>query len=313
MFGLLLGVSIFSVSVQKRAQIEMEQMRENQLSRQEAEVSSLRKAVELAVMTENSASKTATYQATPDAARIRERASLSTGKTRATEDTVMVSGTTGTYGERSRILITTTDDEYARDNIQFTKGHTYSSIGQNTMQQRADTTVVDTTALRNEQIAISYKNMEAQAALVYNWWSAPGNGFVFPTSGQYSAEIMPISAYKDFWGSDFTYSRTSAQIATLSFTPPWGGSPYEITLNMTSAASSSSSSSGACVDPGSCGKSERWVTDPYCLCTPCSLMGSPDGGYACAPGTEFNWSSCACDAIAMPSGSGTSTSSGPKM
>lgn len=235
MFGLLLGVSIFSLSVQKRAQIEMDEMREKQLERQETEASSLRKAVELSVMTERSASKMATYQATPDADRIRARASVATGKTRATQDMVMVSGESGDNNEHSRILITTTDDTFVRDSISNTKSHTYDTIGSNTMQQRADTMVVDTKALRNEQIAISYKNMEAQAALVYNWWSAPGNGFVFPDSAQYSAEIMPISTYKDFWGNDFIYSRTSAQVATLSFTPPWGGTPYEITLSMTVA------------------------------------------------------------------------------
>lgn len=270
MFGLLLGVSIFSIAVQKRADIEMDEMRKKQLERQEIGLDNMRKAIELSVMTEG-ASKHNTYSAVPGKS-VASSMVYSSQKTLATAPTgsPSVTATSGDQNQYSRIVISSTADAYVQDSIADLKGDTFSALGSTSLQERSDTAVIDTTSLRNQQVAISYQNMEALAGLVYNWWSTPGNGFQFPSSATYNAEIISIAPYRDFWGNSFVYTRIDQNRASLAFTPPWGGDAYVISLDMSHLATFQSA-------PTTCPSVPAGCPEKGGPCTACDIVMASSG------------------------------------
>lgn len=233
MFGLLLGVSVFSYSMQKRAHIEAEEFRKQQLSRQEQEVDQMRRAVELSIMTESSAAQ---YQAAPNLQRLGAASSYAGSQTRGGQDALVYSAQSGDQNQYSRIIVSRSDDGFTRDAVENMKSATFSAMGSSALQDRADTAVIDTTAFRNQQVDTSYRNMESLAAVIYTWWATPGNNFRFPQELTYTDEILPMAPYRDFWGRNFEYTFINDNRATLSFTPPWGGDAFVITLDMSTAA-----------------------------------------------------------------------------
>lgn len=227
MLGLLLGVSIFSVSVQQQARIELQEIRQAQALKQETEANALRNAVEMAIMTES----TADYTSDLTSDRIREYLSYSGGTTRTNQDIAVGSITSNAALDANRIIMTTSDDEFVREEVEAleTSGST-GSISQSSLNERSDVIVVDTESLRQRQIEASYQSMEALAGLVYDWWSRAGN-YRFPSAAQFSAEVLPLSSYTDFWGEDFDYTYINNNQARLEFTAPWGQA-YAMNLTM---------------------------------------------------------------------------------
>lgn len=223
MLGLLLGVSIFSISVQQQARIELQEIRKTQALKQEKEANALRNAVEMAIMTET----TADYMADMTNERIREYLSYSGGTTRTNQDLAMRSNAHSGDLQASRIIMTTSDDQFVRDAVEL---QNMGGMTDSDLNKRSDVIVVDTKALRQRQIEASYENMEALAGLVYDWWSRAGN-YRFPSSAQFNAEVLPFSSYTDFWGREFDYTYINDNQARLEFTTPWA-QDYAMNLTM---------------------------------------------------------------------------------
>lgn len=221
MFGILAGISIFSASVRIQVAQELARIEQAQRDRTREDAQSLAKAVETAIMTETSA----TYSNTIDLNRLRAVSTEATGLTVGGQNAVVSNIVSGTS---SRVMIGTTDDTLVRNAI--TGIATQDGMSTSNLNQRDDVMTVDTAGLRNEQLMRSKATMEAEASILYQRWSQVRD---FPANqASYLATINNLSGLRDFWGQNFTYTRTDANNCTLSFTAPWG---QTVTINLTMA------------------------------------------------------------------------------
>lgn len=225
MFGLLAGVSIFSLAMRTQAQIELKRVQEQQQNRASQQMQAMRDAVENALMTETTSS-----YGLINAAELAKSSALSSGGTRDKQGLVVGSITTDGATDSQRIMVSTSDDAFVRAEVTSLAGGTANNMASATINARSDVASIDTTALRSKQIKLSMQNMTQQANMVYAWYAQDGH-LRFPTTAEYSSDIAS-SGLKDFWGGVFTYTRTNVNLAKLTFTPPWGGTPYAITMNL---------------------------------------------------------------------------------
>ena len=230
MFGLLAGVAIFSATLRAKAELELQRIEKAQAERRAEETTALRRAVENALMTETSATA-----GTLPVDRIRAAASKQLGKTRGGQDLVMGKINTNTALSGERIIITNSDDAFVRKGVSALDGNSSSSMATSDLTNREDVITIDTAGIRAKQVDISMQNMRAASELVYAWYANPVNDLKFPDNATYTNNIANnpnAPAPKDFWGNNFTYTKTNDQFATLSFTPPWGGTAYTLKMDL---------------------------------------------------------------------------------
>lgn len=221
MFGILIGLSVFSAVASKRAAMELKKVERERVENERKTVEDLRLALESAIMTETSA----TYSTDLDLTRAKPYSSLTSGKTRGganiqfnVKDSDTVLGL-----QNKRALITATDDSLLQNEIAAVGTASAQATYASSKSQPVE--LVDTAAIRQKQVDLSRQNAETEAAQIYLYYAT---NLQFPTSVQYDT-INERTRMKDYWGADFTYSRQTSQTATLEFTTPWG---YTYTMNL---------------------------------------------------------------------------------
>lgn len=221
-FGVLIGLSAFSVITAEMAKREMEKAALHRIKTQKEQAEDLARGLENALLTETDA----TYDADLTVTRARDGSSGSTGVTRS-GSSVLVNVQTGENSlglDHQRILITTTDDTMLRDDVGFIASKedqsTYSA------SNKEPVAMFDSESIRKRQVEASREYLEAEAAQVYGFYAA---NLRFPNEGAEYNSINSMTNYVDVWGNNFTYTFIDSKTATLSFTTPWN---YTYTLNL---------------------------------------------------------------------------------
>lgn len=225
MFGLIMGMSVFSALSLKWAQQELAAARLRQAETQKQNAQDLASALEFATLTETPE----TYSDDYNIQRARQYASRAIGQTRGGQEYLVVARDTeeSRVGKTSQVVaITGSDDTLRRSEV-------YRTLDPAKLQQIAgekqtlDPVVTfDTGAVRTRQVTKSQRNMEAMGEQIYAFYAAH---LRMPTGSEYQelAGKLPI---RDAWGAPFRYSQVSEERGRLEFTTPWG---YTQPLNLT--------------------------------------------------------------------------------
>lgn len=214
MFGLLVGMSVFSVMSAHWAQKELATLQAKQNARAQTNAEDVVKALEFAAMTETRA----TYSDDFGMERAKSSMALATGKTRGGQEYIVnvQDGGEGAFGAGDKkIAVTASDDTLLRAKVYQTDSAEDVTDFQNKDQTQVAT--LDTGAIRDRQVRTSLKAMEGLAEQVYAFYAGHMR---FPTDGEY-AELRAKFPYRDAWGGQFDYTRGSDESATLEFTTPW--------------------------------------------------------------------------------------------
>lgn len=218
MYGLVIGVTIFSAMAMQQAKKELVEYQKRQAERNEAHAEDVAKAMDFAILTEDKS----TYDTNYDLDRARQYATT-TAKTRGDQDFLVTSrqgGQEGNYGSPSdKVAIAATDDQFLRNDLEN---------GDEASVKTAENGVVvyDTSAARDRQIRTSITRMRSLAEQVYAFYAAH---LKFPTKSEFT-ELQRSFAITDSWGTPFDYSvATDQQTGEMSFTTPWG---YKQTLSL---------------------------------------------------------------------------------
>jgi hypothetical protein len=221
MFGLLMGMTIFSAFSLQWAQRELLAVQARQADKAKREAEDIAKALEFAAMTETRT----TYSDDFDLERARQYTNMSSGKTRGGQDFIVVQQedeNRKTFGEAAqKVAITASDDTLLRSKVYRTTG------AQAVDALHSDSVAtLDTSGVRERQVRTSVKNMEAFAEQVYAFYA--GNRR-FPNAGEFD-EMRRNLSFADAWGGPFAYTYISHDEARLEFTTPWN---YTHSLKLT--------------------------------------------------------------------------------
>lgn len=221
MFGLLMGMTIFSAFSLQWAQRELVASQQRQAEKAKREAEDLVKALEFAAMTETRN----TYSDDFDLERARRYTAMSSGKTRGGQDFIVVQQEDKdkeTFGETSqKVAITASDDTLLRSKVY----RTGDAKGVDALSGDTVATL-DTAGVRQRQILTSVKSMENLAEQVYAFYA--GNRR-FPKSNEFDVMRNQLS-FGDAWGGPFAYTYISDDEARLEFTTPWN---YTHSLKLT--------------------------------------------------------------------------------
>lgn len=212
MFGLLLAVSTFSMTMKARVEAKLEAQSLEQASREKAAAKDLKDALETDLLLES------TYNSTIDLARARNYLSRSSGQTMA-GDAPTVDNQTGTTLDnlaRQTSLIAVTDAaDLKADVIANSAATTYNT------NRMLPTAVFDAQAIRQTQAAFSKDNMDALSGAVLEFGRLNGR---LPTSTEIST-ITSTTGLTTYWGGAFTVGAYLYSTAS-SFVSPWGSDTY---------------------------------------------------------------------------------------
>lgn len=217
MFGMLMGVAVFSAAMNHWAKREIVNIEEQNIKTERQKAEQIKQAFENALLTENIATDEK-YSEDFNLERAQKFLSGSTGQTKSGEQaflsTAFKSGAFNTSNKR--ILITTSDDQSLQQEI--------GSLGSDAMADynNEDGSVVmfDSEDARKKQIQKSKINLEREASQIYRAYAS--YNYKFPTHEEYKTQVNAATNLKDVWGQSFKYDRKSDKTVVLSFTTPWG-------------------------------------------------------------------------------------------
>lgn len=214
MFGLLLGVGLFSTISLKTAEKQIAELEATRGDRMQAEREDLAKGLEFAIMTETKA----TYSDDLTLERARQNSALSTGKTLGKQDFQFIERRTDDAlgASQKRVLIANTDDTLLQAELE--ESADARDLANFNNKGRAGVTLFDSSAVRFRQVENNKKTMEVMAESVYRFYA--GN-LRFPTLDEYELLAERLNL-KDSWGDPFLYTRVTDTHGTLEFTTPWG-------------------------------------------------------------------------------------------
>tara|TARA_R110000868_G_scaffold218576_2_gene469326 strand:- start:251767 stop:252498 length:732 start_codon:yes stop_codon:yes gene_type:complete len=227
MFGMLLGVAVFSGAMNHWAKRELLNIDEANEQSNRNKAVEIKRALENAMLTENvdgdnSYSNDFTLQ------RAQKFLSGTTGKTRSGDDALLTTANdSGSFKtSNKKILITVTDDMATRDEVGGIAGAD-AMIEYN----KADGSVVmfDSESVRLEQIKESKTRLQSEVSQIYRAYTT--YGYKFPSTEQYRTQVNAATGNKDVWGKLFDYDRKNDKLVILSFTTPWGYT-YKTKLDM---------------------------------------------------------------------------------
>jgi len=213
MLGLVAGMAVFSASMRKQAEREIANIESQQQLIEVEQLEAIRSGIENMIMSEDAAS----FSTAITVARLQANTSTKLETRNGQPIVVNASAMDNTDGSQL-IMITTSDDPFVRADV---TNMTAANMQSSAINQRDDVIVISTAAYRTRQLEISQTNRATLVDFVYDFWmtGAPG-ARELPTNAQYNTQIRDVYNIRDFWGNHFTYNRTSAQIATISFTTP---------------------------------------------------------------------------------------------
>lgn len=222
MFGLVMGMTVFSALSLQWAKQELVEYQKLQATRAKTNAEDVAKGLEFAILSETGQSYSDKY----DLDRARAY-SESQARTRGGQDYMLAARASEReqFGKKATaIAIAGTDDTLVRSEIYRTE--TEGHILQGTAGGKQGVAVYDTSVARTRQVLTSNQRMEIMAEHVYTFYAAK---FRFPTDSEFQV-VKGTFNLRDAWGQEFDYTvDTSGQKATLSFTTPWD---YTQTLNL---------------------------------------------------------------------------------
>jgi hypothetical protein len=224
MFGLIMGMTVFSALSMQWAKQEMVRYQAEQAERSKAQAEDVAKAMDFAIRTEDAKNYSEDYTL--------ERArtfSNSSGRTVGDQDFMLKAirdDSRKAYGDSAHtVAIAGSDDTLVRSKI-------YRSDNAEELTQNAPGTtsqpvvLYDTSMARDQQVRTSNTRMESMAEQVYAFYAGHQR---FPTDSEFTTLAGRFGVH-DVWGQDFDYKvDTDGQTGTLSFTTPWN---YTQTLNL---------------------------------------------------------------------------------
>ena len=222
MYGLLLGMSIFSVVSMRYAQRELEVQQHKNAEKARAQAEDIARGLEFSILTETGA----TYSNDIDLDRALSQTAKSSGKTRGGEEVLLVERDAGEgdFGRRNqRVAITASDDTLFRSQV-YRSGSADELVAMPRSEKRPVVTF-DSDAVRDRQVRTSFQNMEALAEHIYGFYAGQMR---FPTGTEFDTIASQVNL-RDAWGQAFSYTQSSDDRATLQFTTPWN---YTRTLNI---------------------------------------------------------------------------------
>jgi hypothetical protein len=215
MFGLLIGMSIFSAMSLQWSKQELARTEQRRAEMAKAQADDMAKAMEFAAMTETRN----TYSERFNLDRARQYAGYSGGRTRGGQDMIVVSKEDDrheTFGDKNqRVAITSSDDTLLRAKVY--RAADADAISHLDDKGQKPIATFDTSGVRERQVLTSQKAMEGIAEQLYAFYGAHMR---FPTSDEYD-HIKVQFPFVDAWGSPFDYSLVSDDEARLEFTTPW--------------------------------------------------------------------------------------------
>lgn len=214
MFGLLIGVSLFSAISLKMGEQQLIQLQEARSARSEANREDIARGLEFSMLTETAD----TYDADLTLERARQYSSQTTGKTLSGSDFQLIERRTDdAYGtSQKRLLIANTDDTLRQ--IELAETADAKAISSLAERGQNGVTMLNTSAVRFRQVETSRQKQEAMASALYRYFS---NQKRFPTPSEYDL-LAKQYRLSDAWGAPFIYSRSSDTRAQLIFKTPWG-------------------------------------------------------------------------------------------
>ncbi|MCP5405448.1 MAG: hypothetical protein H6922_04410 [Pseudomonadaceae bacterium] len=211
MFGLILGMSVFSVMSQKWAMQELAEVQARKAARAQAQAEDIAGALAFATLTETRG----TYSEDYSLERARQYASRSSGKTSGGQDFLVVGRQENneTFGKRDqRVAVAASDDTLLRAKV-----YNSDDRGLAALASSSSVALLDTGAVRARQVQTSNKAMEGMAEQVYAFYAAHMR---FPDSGEFD-ELAQRFPYVDAWGGKFDYTYINDGEARLEFVTPW--------------------------------------------------------------------------------------------
>ncbi|RYG59747.1 MAG: hypothetical protein EON60_09455 [Alphaproteobacteria bacterium] len=235
MFGLVLGMSMFSALSMQWARKELARYEEQQLQRTKDNAQDVADALNFAILSED----TQTYSEDYSLERARQYTDT-TARTQGGQDYMV---TTRTNDERMRygqaattVAITGGDDTLLRS--QMHRSGSSEDILRTNVGNKQAVAVYDTTTARDRQVRTSNQRMEVLAEQIYAFYAGK---YRFPTDSEFTSLNGGLDLH-DAWGREFTYKPDKDnQTGTLSFTTPWN---YTQTLILSLKDESKTSESG---------------------------------------------------------------------
>lgn len=223
MFGLVMGMGIFSALSLQWARNELTNYQKLQAERAQNNANDIAKGLDFAILTENQNSYSDNY----DLERARQY-SNSDARTRGGQQYMVESREEETrerYGQRaSTVAITASDDTLLRSQIHRTDNAEQILLTKTGPNQGM--AVYDTSTARDRQVRTSNERMENLAEQMYAFYAAQKR---FPTDSEFTT-LLGTFPVKDVWGNAFDYTPDkTGQKGTLSFTTPWN---YSQSLNL---------------------------------------------------------------------------------
>lgn len=222
MYGLLLGMSIFSVASLRWAEKELQVQQQKNADKARAQAEDIAKGLEFSILTETGT----TYSNDIDLNRALSQTSSASGKTRGGENVLLVERDAGTgdFGNRNqRVAITASDDTLLRSQVY--RSGSAEELATMPRSEKLPVVTFDSDAVRDRQVRSSFQNMETLAEHIYGFYAGRMR---FPTGTEFD-EIASRLNLRDAWGQAFSYTQSSDDKATLQFTTPWN---YTRTLNI---------------------------------------------------------------------------------
>lgn len=222
MFGMVVGMSMFSVMSTRWAQLELVRVQERKAEQARVQAEDLASAMEFATLTETAA----TYSETYDLERAKGYAALSSGKTAGGQDFIVVARQENdeSFGTRDqKVAIAASDDTLLRAKV-YRAGSAEELAD---MGRQKPVAVLDTGAVRERQVRTSMKAMEGMAEQIYAFYAGHMR---FPNDSEYDG-LRQKFLLTDAWGGAFAYTYVNESEARLEFTTPWNYTQV-ITLNL---------------------------------------------------------------------------------
>jgi hypothetical protein len=217
MFGLIMGMSIFSAMSLKWAEQELAEQQLRNQERSKAQAEDLAKALEFATLTQTRDN----YDNRMTLDRARQYASSATGQTRGGQDFIIVEREAEgeTMGAKNEVVAITGSDDTLRRSEVFRSGDA-RQLGKLAEQRNKGDAVVllDTSGIRTRQVNVSRQNMETLAEHVYAFYAGR---FRMPSQDEFQ-ELNEKLGIRDAWNAGFDYEYYDPERARLEFTTPWG-------------------------------------------------------------------------------------------
>lgn len=215
MYGLVIGVTIFSAISMQAAKKELERYREKQADAAYRQAQDVAKAMEFSILSEGQDDYSEEYNL-----QRAKQFSNSAAKTRGEQDFLLAAKRerdSEKFGrQEQKVAIAASDDTLLRSQV-YRSGDV-AELDKLRVNKKSGVVVFDTSEARDRQIRTSIARQEALAEQVYAFYAAH---MKFPTLAEFN-ELRGKFGLKDVWGQDFEYSvDPDLQSGYLSFTSPW--------------------------------------------------------------------------------------------